>query len=272
MTQEINTQAVTDVLLAIREKSPLVHNITNYVVMNNTANALLAVGASPIMAHAQEEVREMVQISSSLVINIGTLSPAWIQAMEIAVDQAQKTKTPWVLDPVGYGASAIRNQTVADLCKIAPPAILRGNASEIMGIAAQAGAIKGVDSTAASHEALEAARLLVNVWNNTISISGAVDHVASAGRLTQIHNGSALMTQVTGMGCTATAINGACLGVCDDTHLAAVSAMALMGVCGNMAAEKAQGPGSFQMHFLDALYQISPDDLEQRLKLEHHAL
>lgn len=272
MSTQITSQNITEVLKAVKATSPLVHNITNYVVMNNTANALLALGASPIMAHAQEEVAEMVGISGSLVINIGTLSSPWIKAMEQAVATADSLQKAWVLDPVGFGASALRNKTVTQLLATATPAVIRGNASEIMGMAAQAVKSKGVDSTAAAHQAIGAAQNLSNTLNCAVSVSGAVDQIIFGAQMAQIHNGSPLMTQVTGMGCTATAITGACLAVSQDHYLAAVSAMAIMGIAGDMAAEKAAGPGSFQMHFLDALHQLAPATLAQRLKIETDGL
>ena len=143
----ITAQDISRDLEEVRRQAPLVHNITNYVVMNTTANALLAVGASPVMAHAPEEVEDMVDIASALVINIGTLSEPWIESMLKAAKRAQKKGIPIVYDPVGAGATPYRTRTIHELIQAAAPSILRGNASEIMALAGDAAKTKGVDST-----------------------------------------------------------------------------------------------------------------------------
>ncbi|QQQ29171.1 hydroxyethylthiazole kinase [Chryseobacterium indoltheticum] len=166
-------------ILHVRNTSPLVHNITNYVVMNNTANALLAVGASPIMAHAKPEVLDMVKISNAMVINIGTLDEYWEEAMLLAAKNATLLQKPWILDPVGAGATAYRDTVLSTLLKYHPTAI-RGNASEIIALAnANAGITKGVDSTAQSTEALEAAKTMVQNCNSVVCISGETDIIVS---------------------------------------------------------------------------------------------
>jgi hydroxyethylthiazole kinase len=256
------------ILEEIREKSPLVHNITNYVVMNNTANALLSIGASPVMAHAIEEVEDIVRISSSLVINMGTLSERWVKSMLLAVKEAKNTTTPFVFDPVGVGASAYRTATALKIIETATPSVIRANASEIMALAQLSQSTKGVDSTIDTQNALEGAILLSKKLNNTIVISGAVDYVITNDRVTKILNGSNLMSKVTGMGCTATAIIGACIAVEKDLHKAATIAMAIMGIAGEMAEDLSKGPGSFQSYFLDSLYRISTDDLMNKIRLD----
>ncbi|HEY0094456.1 MAG TPA: hydroxyethylthiazole kinase, partial [Archangium sp.] len=150
---------VWESLKAVRERSPLVHNITNYVVMNNTANALLAVGASPAMVHAREEVADFAAISQALVVNIGTLSPDWVEGMRLAIHSARQSRVPWVLDPVGAGATRYRTTTAGELARQGP-AVIRGNASEVLAVAGAAGATRGVDSTRSSEDSLEAARQL----------------------------------------------------------------------------------------------------------------
>lgn len=258
---------IQQALELIRSNAPLVHNITNYVVMNNTANALLAVGASPVMAHAIEEVEDIVTISSSLVINMGTLSEKWVESMLLATQKAKQTNTPYVFDPVGVGASKYRTAIAQKIIKSATPAVIRGNASEIMALAQFSNTTKGVDSTVETHTALDAAIALSKSLNNTIVISGATDYIVTADQITTITNGSALMEKVTGMGCTATAIVGACIAVETDMQLAASAAMAIMGVAGDMAAAKAEGPGSFQANFLDSLYLLSPEQLLEKVNI-----
>ncbi|GJM62921.1 hydroxyethylthiazole kinase [Persicobacter diffluens] len=243
-------------LLNIKEQSPLVHNITNYVVMNNTANALLAIGASPVMAHALEEVEDMVSIAAALVINMGTLSEKWVDAMLLAAKRAKALGKPIVFDPVGVGASQFRTETAQKIIQAATPTVIRGNASEIMALAQMANSTKGVDSAHASQDAIAAAQQLSNTLANTIVISGATDYIISGAQISEVSEGSPMMAKVTGMGCTATAIIGACLGVEADAHMAACAAMQIMGLTGQAAAELSLGPGSFQMNFLDQLFQL----------------
>jgi hydroxyethylthiazole kinase len=259
---------IEQLLSQIRTTSPLVHNITNYVVMNSTANALLSLGASPIMAHAIEEVEDITFISSALVINMGTLSKKWVDSMLLAIKKAKETNTPFVFDPVGVGASAYRTETALKIIETSTPTVIRANASEIMALAQLSQATKGVDSTMNTQDALEGAVLLSKKLGNTIVISGAVDYIVTGDRMSKIYNGNSLMAKVTGMGCTATAIIGACIAVEKDSHKAAVAAMAIMGIAGDMAKEVSNGPGSFQMNFLDCLHQISVEDLKEKIKLD----
>jgi hydroxyethylthiazole kinase len=248
------TNQFNSVLAELRKKSPLVHNITNYVVMNNTANALLAIGASPVMAHAIEEVEDIVSISSSLVINMGTLSEKWIDAMILAVKKAKELNKPFVFDPVGVGASKYRMETAKKIITAATPNVIRGNASEIMALAQITNSTKGVDSTVSSDTAIIAAQKLSHELNNTVVISGATDYIISNNQINKVSDGSPIMAKVTGMGCTATSIIGACISVETDYHLASTAAMKIMSKAGNMTEKISSGPGSFQMSFLDSLY------------------
>jgi len=252
----------------IRAEVPLVHNITNYVVMNTTANALLAIGASPVMAHAIEEVEEMAAIAGALVINIGTLSASWIEAMVKAGRTAARRAIPIVLDPVGVGATRFRTDTARRLLEEATPTIIRGNASEIRALANAGAGTKGVDSTHTSDEALDAARALSRQCGSVVVVSGATDVIVAGDGVVRIHNGHAMMPRVTGLGCTATALVGAFAAVNPSAKQAAAHAMAVMGIAGEMAAGRAAGPGSFQMHFLDALYLLQESDIERRLRAD----
>ncbi len=266
----MDIKIIKDNLNELRTVSPLVHNITNYVVMNNTANALLAVGASPVMAHAIEEVEEITTISSALVINIGTLSEKWIDSMIIATKKAKDLGKPIVLDPVGAGASKLRTETCKRIIKEACPDIIRGNASEIMALMDSNIQTKGVDSSHETNEALDIAKAMSKELGNTIAITGKTDYVVSNGQVVEIENGSVLMGQVTGMGCTATAIIGAFAGVAENSFEAAVSALAIMGIAGELTEEVAAGPGSFQMSFYDALFGITEDDIFAKLRIQSY--
>ncbi|MGR7814293.1 hydroxyethylthiazole kinase [Lacinutrix undariae] len=244
----------------LSEKSPLVHNITNYVVMNNTANALLAIGASPVMAHAIEEVEDITSISSALVINMGTLSPKWVQAMEIAMKKAKEINKPIIFDPVGVGASKYRTETALKIIENYKPSVIRGNASEIMALAQFSTSTKGVDSTINSENALIAAQELSRKLNNTVVVSGETDYIITGELIDKVTSGSPIMAKVTGMGCTATSIIGACAAINTDYHNASYNAMEIMGKAGDMAEKISRGSGSFQMNFIDALYQLAEEE------------
>ncbi|WP_185155148.1 hydroxyethylthiazole kinase [Chryseobacterium sp. c4a] len=252
----------------VRQKSPLVHNITNYVVMNNTANALLAAGASPIMAHARSEIKEIINIAHSLVINIGTLDESRAESMMMAAETADAIHKPWVLDPVGAGATSFRDQTLHQLLQF-HPTVIRGNASEIIALAKTNTTVtKGVDSTADSSDAVEAAQTLVDQYNTIVCISGATDIILSKNQSIQIKNGHPLMTKVTGLGCSATALIGAFIGVTEDKVAGTAAAMALLGIAGELAILESKGPGSLQVNLIDKLYNITEEEFTGHLKIE----
>lgn len=259
--------AVAAGLAEVRRTAPLVHNITNYVVMNNTANALLALGASPAMVHAVDEVEEFVSIARALVVNIGTLSAPWVAAMRAAADRAHRLGIPWALDPVGVGATAFRNTVAADLVRRGP-AVVRGNASEILALAGTGARTKGVDSTHGTHTAIDAARDLASRTGAIVAVTGATDYVTDGARLATLNNGHPLMARVTGMGCTATAIIGAFLAVERDPFRAAVQGLTVLGIAGEVAAERAAGPGSLQVQILDALHLLDDATIAERARVE----
>ena len=262
-------------LEAVRAQAPLVHSITNFVVMNYNANALLALGASPVMAHAREEVVDMVGIAQALVLNIGTLEPAWIEAMKLALQAARTRPIPVVLDPVGAGATPYRNAALTELMTAGAPTIVRGNGSEIMSVAGLSARTRGVDSAASSGEAVEAARALARDTQGVVCVSGADDHVVDArGRWVSLSNGHPWMTRVTGVGCSATAIVGAFAAVQPDAWRATTAAMAVLGVVGEMATERVQaagaGVGRLQIELLDGLQLLNEADFHARLKMVVH--
>jgi hydroxyethylthiazole kinase len=272
MTDSLTPSDLWADILAVRERAPLVHSITNFVVMNLNANVLLAAGASPVMAHAHEEVLDMVGIAQSLVLNIGTLEPAWIESMRLALGAAHQRGIPTVLDPVGAGATAYRNASIALLLNTAAPTVIRGNGSEIMSVAGANVQTRGVDSSAQANDALGAARALVGRTGGVVCVSGATDHILDGRRWALLANGHPWMTKITGVGCSATALIGAFCAVQPDAWRATVSAMALMGVVGEVAAEMAvvrrQGVGSMQVAMLDELQLIDQATFEARLKME----
>jgi hydroxyethylthiazole kinase len=232
--------------------------------MNPTANALLAIGASPIMAHAEAELAEMAQIASSLVINIGTLDEAWVPRYKRALSEMSKLGKSVVLDPVGAGASRLRTQTCLDLLESGGISLLRGNASEILALAGAANATKGVDSAASGDTALEAGALLHRRYGAVACISGPIDYVVNTDVVATLSGGSALMPLITGTGCTSSALCSAFLTIEPSPEKAATFAMAVMAWAGEKAGAKASGPGSFWPPFLDALYSIHEVDLVAR--------
>lgn len=272
MTDHLSSSDIWADICAVRERSPLVHSITNFVVMNLNANVLLAAGASPVMAHAHEEVQAMAGIAQSLVLNIGTLEPAWIESMRLALLTATQRGIPTVLDPVGAGATAYRNESIELLLGTASPTVIRGNGSEIMSVAGANVQTRGVDSGAAANDALGSARALVGRTGGVVCVSGQTDHIVDGTRWALLSNGHPWMTKITGVGCSATALIGAFCAVQPDAWRATVSAMALMGVVGEVAAEKAvvrkQGVGSMQVLMLDELQLLDQPTFDARLKME----
>jgi hydroxyethylthiazole kinase len=254
-------------LRGIRDKKPLIHNITNFVVMNYTANALLAMGASPVMAHAAGEVEEMVAFAGALVLNIGTLTEDWVEAMIRAGRKAAALKKPIILDPVGSGATALRTRSARRIIAETRPSVIRGNASEILSLRDDSSKTKGVDSIHSVEQATEAAKSQALALNVTLAITGPVDLVTDGTRLARISNGHPLMGCVTGTGCTATAVMGAFLAVDPDPLWAAATALAYFGLAGEVAARHASAPGSFMIQMLDALYTITPPQLEAECKI-----
>ena len=257
MKTTIPNDVLSAAVAAVRVNSPLVHNITNYVVMNNSANALLAIGASPVMAHWVNEMEEMTAIAGALVINIGTLDDKWIEGMIAAGKAANKRGTPIVLDPVGAGATSQRTKAAWEIIDLCHPTIIRGNGSEIMALVDAGIKSKGVDSSASSDDALEAARKLASETGAVVVISGETDYITNGNEVYTVEGGHPIMTSVTGMGCTSTALVGAFAAVEPNAMVAATAAMAVMSLVGERAAANARGNGSMQVQFLDELYNLT---------------
>lgn len=240
-----------DAHAAMRGAAPLTHCITNYVAMNMAANALLAAGASPAMIHAEEEVADFVPIAAALTINIGTLSAPWAKAMLIAARTASKTGKPWVLDPVAHFATPYRSQVTKDLVAL-KPTIIRGNASEIITLAGEQGAGKGVDSGDSVDAAASAARALASKIGSVVVATGERDLITDGTRSTHVSGGSDRMPQITAMGCALTGVMGAYAAVAAPFE-AAIAACAHFAAAGTAAHQRSDGPGSFLTAFMDAL-------------------
>jgi hydroxyethylthiazole kinase len=256
-------------LRTIRERKPLVHNITNYVVMNETANATLALGALPVMAHAGDEVEDMARIASSLVLNIGTLSPHWVEAMLAAGGTATERGIPIVLDPVGAGATEYRTVTAHRLLADVGVTVLRGNAGEVATLVGAHAEVRGVESIVAGLEPAELARTAARRLGVVASVTGPVDHVSDGNRVLAVANGHELLSTVTGTGCMSSALTGCFLAAKPGEPVeAAAEALAAFGVAAEDAARGAEGPGSFHARLYDGLYALDPGTLDERVRIE----
>ncbi len=252
-------------LRGLRERKPLVHQITNYVVMNETANATLALGALPVMAHAPQEVEEMAALAGALVLNIGTLSEHWVEAMVLA---GKAANGPIVLDPVGAGATHYRTETAKRLLSELDVTVVRGNAAELATLAGREAEIRGVESIAAGDDPAELARAAARVLGTVVSVTGPVDHVSDGERVIAVANGDELMGTVSGTGCMSTAVTGSFLAAKPGEPLeAAAEALVAFGVAGEDAARGANGPGTFHAGLYDALYNLDPATLDGRAKV-----
>jgi hydroxyethylthiazole kinase len=258
-------------LESIRRNRPLIHSITNYVVMNETANAILCLGALPIMAHAIEEVEEMTAFSGALVLNIGTLSPDWIDAMELAGKRANEKGVPVILDPVGAGATKLRTESSRRLLQNVRISIVRGNAAEVATLAGIAAETRGVESISASAPSEDIAREFASRTGVTAAITGAVDVVSDGKRTAKISNGHAMMGKVVGTGCISSTMVASFAAVNPDPFVAAVGGLTAFGVAGEMAAAvSGDRPGTFHVEIYNALYALGTSEIQARAKVSLH--
>jgi hydroxyethylthiazole kinase len=256
-----------DSLRRLRESKPLVHQITNYVVMNETANATLALGALPVMAHAREEVEEMAAIAGAVVLNIGTLSPHWVDAMIAAAKVANAQQIPVVLDPVGAGATRYRTETARRILRDVRVDVLRGNAGEIATLVGVEAEVRGVESIDAGGDAAALAARAARTLGVVASVTGPVDHVSDGERTIAVENGDPMLATITGTGCISSALTGCFLAVNPERPLeAAAEALVALGVAGEDAARDARGPGSFHVGLYDALAALDPQTIDARAR------
>jgi hydroxyethylthiazole kinase len=256
-------------LRTLRDHKPLVHQITNYVVMNETANATLALGALPVMAHAGEEVEEMVRLASALVLNIGTLSEHWVESMLLAGVAANGRGIPVVLDPVGVGATEYRTTTARRILDLVDVTVLRGNAGEVATLVGAQAEVRGVESISTGLAPAELAQEAARRLGVIASVTGPVDHVSDGERVLSVANGHELLATVTGTGCMSSAITGCFLaGKPGEPLEAAAEALAAFGVAAEDAAAGAGGPGTFHARLYDALYALDVVALDGRAHIE----
>lgn len=257
-----------EILTKVRQESPLIQCITNFVSMDIMANTLLAAGASPAMLHTIEEIPEFTPHVSALCINIGTLSPSWLPSMKSAATFAVQLGKPWVLDPVAVSASEFRLKACLELLSL-KPTVVRGNASEILALStASKGSDKGVDSSQSSTDAVQAAKSLSLSSGAVVAVSGAIDIITNGKRVIGVHNGVAMMQRITATGCAVTALIAAFVAA-DPSHAfeATASALSIFGIAGEMGMDMAKGPASLRMHLIDSLHGLDQNAILSRVNV-----
>lgn len=271
---EIN-EKLNRILLQVKEKTPLVHHITNYVTVNDCANIVLALGGSPVMADDEAEVEEMVSIASTLVINIGTLNSRTINSMMLAGKKANELNIPVMLDPVGVGATSLRTKTAKLLLENIHFDVIRGNLSEIKVLAGLSSKTRGVDVDIEEKDEIEGRKKLgeelSKKLNSVIAITGKVDSISYNDKTYLIYNGHPMLSQVTGTGCMCSSLIGAFLGTGEDKHIATVLGVLTMGISGERAykavTDKDLGTGSFRTAIIDSVSNITPEIIYEYAKI-----
>jgi len=270
---EINLgEKIFEIIERIRQERPLIHNITNMVAMNDSANIILAIGGLPVMAHAQAEVREMVRVAGALVLNIGTLTSEQIDSMIAAGEEANNLRKPVVLDPVGAGATHLRTESALRLQERIKIDIVRGNHAEVSILAGLKGSIKGVESVGSGKNAVEVARSLARKHNQVVIITGKQDIVTDGKTVIEINNGSPMLGTITATGCMVTSLIATFAAVWDDYIMASTGALVCFGLAGEKAAVKAQGPGSFKVNLFDEVYNLNEKIICKGLKVNIYEL
>jgi hydroxyethylthiazole kinase len=265
MLQEINR--FTKILSAIRQKQPIVHTISNWVTASDVASALHALGARPIMAFTPEEVKEIASGADALVLNLGTPSPSGIESMLQAGHEAVTLGRPVIFDPVGIGASPFRMNASRRITSELRLTVIRGNRAEIGFLSGGGGKLAGIDAVSGPEDLLKAADHLSKTSGAVVAVSGPRDLIVFSGQKVIVENGHPMMARVTGLGCILTAVIGAFTAVENDPLVATVGAVAFFGLAGERAALQAKGPGTFKTALFDMLFTLSPEEMEQGIKL-----
>ncbi len=267
---QMNKEKVAQLLEQIREQNPLIHNITNVVVTNFTANGLLALGASPVMADSRKEVADMVKIAKALVLNIGTLNERTVEAMQIAGKSANEQGVPVILDPVGAGATPFRTETARKLIDQVKVSIIRGNAAEVANVAGENWTVKGVDAGNCQGNVVDLVVSTAKKLNSVVIATGKEDVVSDGETTYVIQNGHPILTKVTGTGCLLTSVIAAFAAVEKDLVVASAAALSFYGVAAEIAAKKTAhiGPGSFQIELLNQLYHVSSSEIMEYSRFE----
>ena len=261
---------IAKVLKDVRDKTPLVQSITNYVTINDCANILLCFGASPAMCESKLEVEQFVSLVSALYINVGTLTLEQKDATILAAKKASELNIPIILDPVACGAITRKMDVLAELFEVANISVIKGNIGEIKFLAGFAGKVRGVDSIDEGTDAIEACKSLAKKYNTVVAATGKTDIITDVNRTCIIENGSSMLTMVTGTGCMVGALTAATAGVCEDKFISTAAAIMAMGLAGEMAANSLQGvlPGTFRMKLFDYIYNTSTEDIMKGGKIK----
>lgn len=265
------TKELWGIIKKIRARKPLIQAITNYVTINDCANILLGIGASPAMCEAKDEVEDFIELADSLYINIGTLTREQKEAICLAVKKASRLKKPVVIDPVGVGALHTRKTFILELLEEYEISIIKGNSGEIKSLAGMDANVKGVDSMDDGPDAVDACKALAKKFNTVAAATGKTDIISDGNRTIRIKNGSPMLTMVTGVGCMVGAIATAAAAVENDFLKAAASAVLSMGIAGDIAAEEIEenpAPGTYRVKLFDNIYSLTQDKFVKRSKIE----
>ena len=256
------------ILERVRTEKPLVHHITNWVTIYDCANITRAFGALPVMAHAREESGEMARIASSLVLNIGTLTPLLIESMVIAGINANESGIPIVLDAVGVGATILREEKAFELLEKTAITVIKGNATEIARLAGEDVVTKGVEATEVVADLVGVAKKVARERKAVVVITGQEDIITDGVNVNVVKNGHKMMASIVGTGCMAASVIGAFIGVEKEYVKAAASALVCFGIAGELAAVKSVGPGSFKVNFYDEVYNLDRGKIERMTRIE----
>jgi hydroxyethylthiazole kinase len=260
--------AAHDLLERVRQQKPVVHHLTNWVTIYDCAQVLKTLGASPVMAHAREEAAEMAQIASALVLNIGTLTVEFVEAMKLAARSANQKGIPVILDVCGAGATALRDRKCLELLNEVRIDVIKGNASEVARVAGESVKTRGVDATEVGADLALLAENLANQRQATVVVTGKVDIATDGKKTYRIANGHPMMTHVVGTGCMAASVIGAFAAVERDLSLASACALACYGIAAELAAEKSPGPAAFKAWLFDCLYNLDRETVDRLQRIE----
>jgi hydroxyethylthiazole kinase len=252
----------------VKTSKPVVHHLTNWVTIYDCANIVKVLGASPVMAHAKEEVAEMAGIASSLVLNIGTLTSEFVEAMKIAANSANKKGIPVILDVCGAGATLLRDKKCFELLNETKINVIKGNASEIARISGEPVKTKGVDSGRVNKNMMKTAKELAYKRMCTVVVTGKEDIITDGERLYVVKNGHPMMTHIVGTGCMATSVIGAFCAVDEDLDYACASALVCFEIAAECAAKSAKGPGTFKEKMYDCIFGLDKKTIERMQKVE----
>lgn len=261
-----------NIIKRVREESPLIHHITNYVTVNDCANITLAFGASPVMAHCIDEVEEIVSISSALVLNIGTIQSSNVESFIKAGKKARSLGKPVVFDPVGCGASKLRSDVSKMIINEVKPNVIKGNMAEIKHLLFNKSNMKGVDSKESMENVEKISVELALKTNAIVVTTGKVDYITDGKKIATVSNGTNILSKITGTGCMLNSIIASCCSVSDDYFISSAIATSAMGICGEIAEKnlsKNEGSGTFRQRLLDAFYFIDDEKISEygRIKI-----